>query len=140
VPLAQLREVLPALPRPVPLPFSPPWLLGVFPLRLDVLGLVDPAPLLLASQSPQLHVDNAATALVAGDDVLLALAVSSVGDIALVQPDEIRDDTAGAGPRVDSRYAQGVCCPASGGSYALINMPRLVGDLVRALMEDAAHE
>ena len=46
-PISALRAVLPTLPRFAPLPASPPWLLGVFPFQGDVLGLVDPAPLLL---------------------------------------------------------------------------------------------
>jgi chemotaxis signal transduction protein len=45
-PLAELREALPTLPRTTPLPFSPPWLLGLFPLRTEIIGLVDPVPML----------------------------------------------------------------------------------------------
>lgn len=46
-PLAELREALPTMPQTIPLPFSPPWLLGLFPLRTEIIGLVDPTPLLL---------------------------------------------------------------------------------------------
>ncbi len=45
-PLADLREALPTMPRTTPLPFSPPWLLGLFPLRTEIIGLVDPVPML----------------------------------------------------------------------------------------------
>jgi len=45
-PLAELREALPTMPRTTQLPFSPPWLLGLFPLRTEIIGLVDPTPLL----------------------------------------------------------------------------------------------
>ena len=48
VPLAELRGWPSLLPPIVPLPFSPPWLLGVFPLRdaSEILGLADPLPML----------------------------------------------------------------------------------------------
>lgn len=45
-PLAELREALPTMPHTTQLPFSPPWLLGLFPLRTEIIGLVDPVPLL----------------------------------------------------------------------------------------------
>jgi chemotaxis signal transduction protein len=46
VPLAGLRTVLAELPRVVPLPHAPEWLLGVFPYRAELLALADPAPVL----------------------------------------------------------------------------------------------
>lgn len=112
--LSSLREVLPAMPRTVYLPFSPEWMLGVFPLRNEMVGLVDPVPLLCRHDtSPDvsevmtapLTLDSSsrdrpgalsperapATALIVGsEDRCLAWAVESVGDIALVQDDELR--------------------------------------------------
>lgn len=146
VPLVHLREVLPALPAPVPLPFSPPWLLGVFPLRLDVLGLVDPTPLLLGHHAPPPQIGSTATAIVVGDETLLALAVSAVGEIALIQPEQISKGGAsgesqeGGPTAIVAAYVLGRCTTESGASYALIDMPRLVHDLVRALTEVATHE
>jgi len=52
VPLTDLREALPTLPQTTPLPFSAPWLLGIFPLRTEVIGLADPIPLLLGRVRP----------------------------------------------------------------------------------------
>lgn len=46
LPLSALREVLPIVPQAIYLPFSPEWMLGIFPLRNEMVGLVDPAPLL----------------------------------------------------------------------------------------------
>lgn len=140
VPLVHLREVLPALPTPVPLPFSPPWFLGVFPLRLDVLGLVDPTPLLLGRHAPQSRSGAPATAIVAGDETLLALAVSSVGDIALVQPEEITATSDNELPPIVDAYAVGCYGPQSGATYTVIDMHRLIDDLVRALTEVATNE
>jgi chemotaxis signal transduction protein len=143
VPLPELREVLPALPAAVPLPFSPPWLLGVFPLRTELLGLVDPAPILLgdgAQQGP--GAPQPTTALIAGEgDDLLGLAVSGIGDIALVQPEEILHDPTLDTPHVALPYAAGHYTPAAGGQpHAVVHLPRLVGDLLRALTEAAANE
>src|SRR5215469_1076612 len=45
-PLQTLREALPHIPAFTLLPFSPPWLLGVFPLRTDLVTLLDPQPFL----------------------------------------------------------------------------------------------
>lgn len=106
VALSSLREVLPAVPRTVYLPFSPEWMVGIFPLRNEMLGLVDPVPLLtrnlhtadsenanapvpIGSISP----DRApATALIVGsEDRCLAWAVDSVGDIALAKDDELHE-------------------------------------------------
>src|SRR5271165_459536 len=53
VPLKSLREVRPSLPPVVSLPFSPDWLIGIFPLRTQLLALVDPAPLLLGRATTQ---------------------------------------------------------------------------------------
>lgn len=142
VPLFQLREVLSALPPIVPLPFSPPWLLGVFPLRTELIGMVDPAPILLGEAgqdeaSPPRHT----TALIAGEDDLIGLAVASIGDIAVVRPDEIvRDPTVDA-PRVALSYAAGhYTSPANGHTYAVVNMPRLIEDVLAVLREAAANE
>src|SRR5215470_13027737 len=46
-PLINFREVLPVLPQPTALPFSPPWALGICILHAELIGLVDPAPMLL---------------------------------------------------------------------------------------------
>ena len=143
VPLHELREVLPSLPRTVSLPFSPPWLLGIFPLRTELLGLVDPAPILLGASAPERAspAPPPTTALIVGEgDTLLGLAVTSVGDIALVHPDALvpalaTSDTLLAGPYAPARYV-----PSSGGpAYAVLDLPRLAVDLIRALTEGAAH-
>ncbi|HET9980047.1 MAG TPA: chemotaxis protein CheW [Ktedonobacterales bacterium] len=119
-PITHFREVLPTLPTTIALPFSPPWTLGLFALHAELIGLVDPAPLLF--ETPELvglsrsrahngqvivpgarkptHTnwrlttpESGPTALIIGSgEQMLALAVSAVGDIVYAQPDEIRDD------------------------------------------------
>lgn len=142
VPLPDLREVLPALPAAVPLPFSPPWLLGVFPLRTELLGLVDPAPILLGTSTLFTENTRPTTALVAGEDgELIGLAVTGVGDIALVQPEEIVRDLTLDAPHVALPYAAGhYVSPHGGQPYAIVNMPRLVADVLQALTEAATNE
>jgi chemotaxis signal transduction protein len=143
VPLHELREVLPSLPRTVSLPFSPPWLLGIFPLRTELLGLVDPAPILLGARAPESASPASlpTTALIVGEgDTLLGLAVASVGDIALVHPDTLvpapfTSDTPLTGTYAPARYVP----PSGGPEYAMLDLPRLTADLIRALTEGAAH-
>ncbi len=59
--LHALREVVPTLPEFTLLPASPPWLLGVCALRTDLLGLVDPAPMLLGNSPSELYAPTLAT-------------------------------------------------------------------------------
>jgi chemotaxis signal transduction protein len=141
VALHQLREVLPAVPAAVPLPFSPFWLLGVFPLRTELVGLVDPAPVLLNGHT-QVAVprdQRLSAVLVAGEgDVTLGLAVRAVGDIALVEPYEITRNSAADGP-VATAYAYGSYRPPTGGApHVVIDLPQLLADLLRLLTEGPA--
>lgn len=120
LPLSALREVLPAVPHAIHLPFSPEWMLGIFPLRNEMVGLVDPALLLkrrdMAHEGPattdfapqheapsSLSLSAAhhsagmwpdtrsATAVVVGNgERCLAWIVEAVGDIALAHEGELR--------------------------------------------------
>lgn len=140
--LHQLREVLPALPAAVALPFSHAWLLGVFPFRTELLALVDPRHILLG---PDGSLDIAAaapptTALIVGEgEAMLGLAVTTNRDIGVEQLDEIvpappRD---GSQPQIVTPYATGRYVRAGGEPHAVIDMPRLVTDLLVALTEGA---
>lgn len=141
--LHHLREVLPALPTAVALPFSHAWLLGVFPLRTELLALVDPRHLLLG---PDGSLDSAGaarptTALIVGEgNALLGLAVATTGAIAVERPDEIvpAPVRAGAQPQIAPPYATGRYVRAGGEPHAVIDMPRLVADLLVALTEGGA--
>ena len=141
VALTDLREVLLTLPTVVPVPFSPPWLLGLFPLRTDLLGLVDPAPFILASDLREPDgTRNLTTALIGEHDgVPLGLAITAVGDIALVPsgalvPLPASDRSPVAAPYAVGRYTS----PQDGTVYTVVAMPRLVADLLDALRKDAA--
>jgi chemotaxis signal transduction protein len=141
--LTELREVLPVLPAAVAMPFSPPWLLGLFPLRAELLGLVDPAPLLLSSNGQASYEASAlAMALIAEQDgVALGLAVAAVGDIALVPAEEVVPITPAAVTAVAPEYALGIYVSPRGGTpYTVVDLRRLVADLLAALREDAADE
>jgi chemotaxis signal transduction protein len=96
-PLRTLREALPVVPAFTPLPFSPPWLFGVFPLRTDLVTLIDPR-LFLGEPVEEPAPGGAATpldhkqALLIGDSGwLMALLVDRIGDIVNAErgaPDE----------------------------------------------------
>jgi chemotaxis signal transduction protein len=87
-PLQTLREALPLIPAFTSLPFSPPWLLGVFPLRADLVTLIDPQPFLsaLAGNVADEYYAPATLynkqALLVGDSGwLMAILVDRIGDI-----------------------------------------------------------
>lgn len=160
VPLVALREVLPHCPDALPLPHSPEWLLGVFALRAELVGLADPAPLLFGAAGdhagPQAH----SAALLAGhNERVLAWAVESIGatapltqeaveegggdrpavSIAEIPPDTL--DVPGTldapGPIVAAAYGAGEIA-ASGQRYAVIDVGALLADMLRALEERPA--
>ena len=143
VALMDLREVLPKLPAVVAMPYSPPWLLGLFPLRAELLGLVDPAPMLLSTNG-QASYDASALSMalvVEHENTALALAVAAVGDIAQVPPDELVPITPDAVTGVLRPYALGIYVSPRGGTpYTVVDTRRLVVDLLAALSEDAADE
>lgn len=140
VPLAQLREVLPALPATTALPYSPPWLLGVFPLRTELVALVDPVPVLCERPpADDESTGRLAAVLVAGDgEECLGLAVAGVGDIAVVRAGEIVRDASGLGGGVRSTYVAGWYAPPGGRPAVILDLPRLVTDLLRELTEESA--
>jgi chemotaxis signal transduction protein len=157
VPLTDVHEVLPAIPTAVPLPDSPPWLLGIFPWRSNLLGLIDPAPVLTGKPratrppwrtagapgiTPTATAGRVAgpfpggSAVVLGDEaVSIALAVDTLGEL-LHLPDQRLLPPAGSAP-VLARYCAGVGAPeAHGPRYAVLAVRPLLRDVVVALTED----
>jgi chemotaxis signal transduction protein len=157
--LGLLREVLPMLPQFASLPASPPWMLGVFALRTEMLALVDPAPILLGMDPGDLYVPLLTTrhpysdsafpapptgplgltmAIVAGEgERALGLAVSAIGDLVRADDDELVTDattlTRAASP-IAERYIAGIYTPrGTTDHYAILHIERLVEDLLRAL-------
>lgn len=158
--LVDLREALPNVPRHVALPFSPRWLWGIFPLRTDLVALVDPRPTLfhgpetaravdaatIASAAPMDDFARAETprALVVGEgNHLLALLADRIGDICQPSASEQLppDAVAQTGAIPQPQYVAGV--------YALAGMERdvvalriapLVEDIFAALEERPANE
>lgn len=172
-PLTQFREVLPTLPTTVALPLSPPWMLGFFALHTELIGLVDPAPFLFnepelaslsrararngrvikpgsptpSSESWRLAApESGPTALIVGvGERMLALAVSGVGDLAYIQPGEIRHNEAEVGPaRTPARRFQaGVYHESnSQAAFVVVRIDALLDALFDALLsvEAAANE
>lgn len=88
--LTSLWEALPAIPKTAPLPFSPSWLVGLFPLRTDLVTLIDPRPLLEngmgeATTRGTLASPGGEQALLIGETGrLIAFVVDRIGDIVKV--------------------------------------------------------
>ncbi|HEY7975171.1 MAG TPA: chemotaxis protein CheW [Ktedonobacterales bacterium] len=144
--LADLREVLSGLPPHVALPFSPQWLWGVFPLRTELVALVDPSPTLLhgpeaarrmaraerlrpASAHTLIGQVEAPRALVVGEgDHLLALVADRIGDICLLRAEDA-EDAGEAGERGRSARAVGASAAAAlpayvAGAYPIAGLNR----------------
>jgi chemotaxis signal transduction protein len=132
----------------VALPFSPPWLLGVFAHRTELLGLVDPAPLLLGAARGAVRDPSApppaATLIVGHDDQMLGLAVEALGEIVLIRPDEIAatsgepmDETSVAPPYLRGYYQPPAADDAV--AYAVVDLEPFVATLLDALREGVAH-
>ena len=163
--LADLREVLPSLPPHVALPFSPQWLWGVFPLRADLVALVDPSPTLLHGPAAARRMTGAAgaglprtttsaagrpdspRALVGGEgDHLLALVANRIGDIYPLRPDDAGDANDPAYAPVAAAqalpaYVAGVYLIAGLERPALaLRIAQVCDDIFAALQEQPAHE
>jgi chemotaxis signal transduction protein len=161
-PLISFREVLPVLPQPTALPFSPPWALGICVLHSELIALVDPAPVLLgrpdapiirwrSSRSPTLGgmqtLTNGADpnamqvghALVVGEgERSLAFAVQAVLDIVAAEDDEILALDAPERPTLGcaEAYTTGFLLPRdASASYTIVRVDVLLGDLLAALEE-----
>jgi chemotaxis signal transduction protein len=161
-PLINFREVLPVLPQPTALPFSPPWTLGICILHAELIGLVDPAPLLLGQpdfptlrwRSPvsptlggiqplphkaPLGGVHAGHALVVGEgERSLAFAVQAVLDIVASDDDEIVALDAPERPPLGcaEAYAAGFLLPKDAAeSFTIVRVDTLLADLLAALEE-----
>ena len=136
VTLETLREVLPTVPATIPLPHTPSWMFGLFALRAELLGLVDPAPLLLGASAPGSgDPPPTATILVGDGEHTLGWAVERVGAITLVRDDEILRDPPLTASIAD-RYYAGLYTPADGGQrHIILHARHLLDDLLLALEE-----
>lgn len=159
-PIAELREALPHVPHHVALPFSPRWLWGIFPLRTDIVALIDPAPMLTHGPEAARTQDTVrrlvATpvgaygqvepwrALVVGEsDHLVALLADRIGEIcALGEEDQRPLDLSGEwGTAPLPRYVtQGYAVNGLERPALALSIARLVEDVFAALEERPDHE
>lgn len=106
--LTALREVLAVVPPFTPVPLSPPWLLGIFPLRTELVTLVEPWPFLLRGEQSEATpsgdgVLSGAQALLVGENGrLVALVVDRVGDIVGADSPAPPSDSADTAPLDDA--------------------------------------
>jgi chemotaxis signal transduction protein len=160
-PLALLREVLPGAPPHVALPFSPTWLWGIFPLRTDLVALVDPAPLLLHGPQAARRMTEGESSRVAGrsganqiepqralvvgeGEQVIALVADHLGAIcALRQEDRepYTPDTTPGAPSPQQKYVAGVYHLPNQSQPALaLQIKRLCDDIFAAIEERPADE
>lgn len=160
-PLARLREALPATPPHVALPFSPAWLWGIFPLRVDLVALVDPLPILLYGPhaalrlpdggsshgvaQPALGLREAPRTLVVGEgEQLVALVVDRLDDVCELRPDARKPYQPAAAdetPTPLADYVIGVYQISELERPALaLDLDRLCGDILAAIEERPADE
>lgn len=166
--LADLREVLPSLPPHIALPFSPQWLWGLFPLRAELVALVDPTPILLHGPAAAQHMTRATSAsqpavpasalggpttpraLVVGEgDHLLALVADRIGEIYLLGPDAAEGVGDDGQARPTAANIAGALPAYVAGAYPIagLNRPALAlriaqvcDDIFAAIEERPAHE
>jgi chemotaxis signal transduction protein len=145
--LTAIREVLVSLPVIASLPDSPPWFLGVFQLRAEILGAADISPM-LTGEAPA---DSAARppraagtagrehALVVGSGpASLALLVESVGDILRLRQREILLDLVEhpAFGVIAPRYRLGLLAPdGSPTRFVLVMLDTLLADMLSAITD-----
>lgn len=147
--LASLHEALSEIPTAVALPFSPHWLIGLFPLRTDLVALVDARGLLAGGVDlePQTHPVVPLTdkqALVIGETGrLIAIVVERIGDIVVgsgMVGAGIEDECARRG--ITTRYVEGGVATgeAASANVALpLNLDTLARDVLAELEEWARY-
>jgi chemotaxis signal transduction protein len=150
VPLIDLREVLKNIPRTIPLPSVPDWMAGIFPIRSEILALVDPLPALyggLAAGGESAHLESiprpqfrrGAALIVGSAERSLALIVDGYGGTVTIEEHELdtSEQTISAlGLPIIPRYLAGMYMVANTGDhYAVLRVDHLLADLIDALEE-----
>lgn len=143
--LASLREALSEIPATVALPFSPGWLIGLFPLRTDLVALVDARQVLahgfdVEPQDPPVSALSGKQALIIGDTGrLIAIVVERIGDI-VVGSGAVGSGAAGECARrgIRTRYVEDGLAAGETASENValpLNLDMLVHDVLEELEE-----
>jgi chemotaxis signal transduction protein len=148
VPLTELREVLKEVPRTIPLPSVPEWMVGIFPIRSEILALVDPLPALCGGRDaegesagtgalPGPTVGRGATLIIGAGERSLALVVDSYGGTVTIEGREMdtrQQAISATGLPVMPRYVAAMYTLAdSGQRHAVLRVDLLLDDLISAL-------
>lgn len=149
VPLAELREVRNGIPRTIPLPGSPDWMLGIFPVRSEMLALVDPIPALfgcleqavpaLPVRQPAPDLERASVLIMGTGERSLALVVDTYSGTPTIHSHELdlsAQTLASPELPIDARYVSGIYRPAdTDRTYVVLQADHLLSDLIAALEE-----
>ena len=142
--LTSLWEALPAIPKTAPLPFSPSWLVGLFPLRTDLVTLIDPRPLLengvgaATTRGTFLPLEGEQALLIGETGRLIAFVVDRIGDIVKVSGTAAplhEEETAKRG--ISAGYVEGIYPFDNDGheSTIALNLTALYEDVIGKLEE-----
>jgi chemotaxis signal transduction protein len=150
-PLVTIREALMSAPAIASLPDSPPWFLGVFQLRAEIIGAADIRQLLtgqpISGEEPPAHdayppLTGHERAIIVGKGARsLALIVESVGDILVLRPHEVLRDLVEhpAFGVIAPRYRLGLLAPDGHPTrFALVALDILLTDMLTALTDQEA--
>ena len=148
VPVAQLREVLPKVSTITPLPFSPVWLFGLINLRGEPVGLVNLSDLLLdpitASNAGLRTAASAPVIIAEQEGTPLALLVEELGEVFFIEDDQLEKLPAvevRALPSFALSHLQAAWSPPEAGrSILLLNLPRLMTDLLQQMTSEEARD
>jgi chemotaxis signal transduction protein len=140
LPLAELRGVLTETPKLVRFPFVPPWMLGVFLYRAELLALVDPLPVLVGHARDEDATASASTILVGNGERSLGLRVDGVFEVVFVS--DTADLYAASVPGrvselIAARYVASIWSPdAWTAPLPILAVAPLLDDLLRLLAEE----
>jgi chemotaxis signal transduction protein len=149
VSLAELREVRNGIPRTIPLPGSPDWMLGIFPVRSEMLALVDPIPALFGvleqapparlAQLPAPDLEHASVLIIGTGERSVALVIDTYSGTPTIPSQELDTSAqtlASTGLPIAAHYVAGIYRPADADrTYMVLQAEHLLSDLIAALEE-----
>lgn len=127
IPINQVQEVI-SLQTLTPVPEAPSWLNGVFPLRGNIIPLIDLREQLGMSHSKEISPEACAVILRLrrnGDPITVAISVDEILDVADVQASEITPPP-DLGSRVETKYLLGMRSSDNGRVTFILDMDRIL--------------
>lgn len=131
LPMASLRQILPALPQQTRLPAAPPWLTGLIAWNRETIPVVD-LPAYLAQRQPRSPQASTPRLLLIAQEteIIVGLTVTVIGSLPALSEDQIRP--------LDSATAEAMqhCADGILGMYAgapILHLPVILTTMVQHL-------